>query len=182
MRYWLMKSEPDSFSLADLQRKRTEPWTGVRNYVARNYMREMALGDHVLFYHSNTDPPGVAGLATVCATSHVDDTQFDPDHMYYDEKSRPDAPRWDCVDVAYDRAFANYVSLDRLRAEPGLEDMLVLQRGQRLSVQPVSEEHYNHIVEMSETAWVAPPKPPKPKKPKKKATAKKKPAAKPKKR
>lgn len=179
MKYWLMKSEPDSFSLDDLRARGTEPWTGVRNFVARNYMREMAIGDRVLFYHSNVPDapgPGVAGLATVCATSHVDDTAFDPDHMYYDPQSKRDAPRWDCVDVKYDRHFAHYVPLDRLRADPPLAGMLVLMKGQRLSVQPVERAHFERIVALAETAWTAPPKPkaiPKPKpKPKKPATKK----------
>ncbi|MCX5748491.1 MAG: EVE domain-containing protein, partial [Proteobacteria bacterium] len=165
--YWLMKTEPESFSIADLARRRTEPWTGVRNYMARNYMRQMQVGDGVLFYHSNATPPGVAGLARVCRIGVVDETQFDPDSPYYDERATRESPRWDCVDVAYVETFAHYLPLDRLRAEPGLEDMPVLQRGQRLSVQPVSEAHYRHVVAMAETAWTAaaPPKPPKPAKP-----------------
>ncbi len=179
MKYWLMKSEPDSFSIDDLKQRRTEPWTGVRNFVARNYMRDMAIGDRVLFYHSNAEPPGVAGLATVCALSHVDETQFDPAHMYFDERAKPAAPRWDCVDVAYASTFANYVPLERLRLDADLEGMMCLMKGMRLSVQPVSREHYEHVVALSASAWEAPPKPPKP--PKKKPKAKPKPKPKPKK-
>ncbi|MBA3539520.1 MAG: EVE domain-containing protein [Deltaproteobacteria bacterium] len=164
-RYWLMKSEPDAFGIADLERKQTEPWTGVRNFMARNYMRQMSVGDEVLFYHSNAEPPGVAGLARVIRTGVVDDTQFDPESPYYDPKATRAQPRWDCVDVAYVRTFANYVPLERLRGEPPLADMLVIKRGMRLSVQPVDREHFDYIVGLSETAWSAPPKPPKPRKP-----------------
>ena len=172
MQHWLMKSEPDAFSIDDLERRRTEPWTGVRNFVARNYMREMAIGDRVLFYHSNAEPPGVAGLATVCATSHIDDTQFDPAHMYFDERAKLDAPRWDCVDVAYAAPFANYVSLERMRHDAALEGMMVLMKGMRLSVQPVSAAHYARVVAMSKCAWEPPPPPPKPPRGKKAPTKK----------
>jgi len=179
--YWLMKTEPDSFSMDDLQQRVTEPWSGVRNFMARNHMRRMAVGDGVLFYHSSCEPPGVAGLARVCRVGVIDETQFDPTSPYFDEKATREAPRWDCVDVEYVRHFEQFVPLERLRSEPPLADMLVLQRGMRLSVQPVSAAEYAWIVELSRTAWTAPPKPPKPKatKPAKKtAVATKQPAAK----
>ena len=149
MKYWLMKTEPDEFSITDLAVRRTEPWTGVRNPMARNHMRAMTVGDGVLFYHSSCNPPGVAGLAKVCAQSHVDPSQFDPASAYYDAKSPPDKPRWDCVDVAYVSTFPTFVSLDRMRADPALADMLVLRAG-RLSVQPVSAAEYAHIVAIGE--------------------------------
>jgi predicted RNA-binding protein with PUA-like domain len=147
--YWLMKTEPEEFSIADLAARRTEPWTGVRNPMARNHMRAMAVGDGVLFYHSSCSPPGVAGLARVCTPSHVDPSQFDRASAYYDAKSQPDKPRWDCVDVEYVSTFPTFVSLDRMRADPALADMLVLRAG-RLSVQPVSPAEYARVVALGE--------------------------------
>jgi predicted RNA-binding protein with PUA-like domain len=149
MKYWLMKTEPDEFSIADLAARRTEPWTGVRNPMARNHMRTMTVGDGVLFYHSSCVPPGVAGLARVCAPSHVDPSQFDSASAYYDAKSTPDKPRWDCVDVEYVSTFVSFVSLDRMRADPALADMVVLRAG-RLSVQPVTAAEYAHVVAIGE--------------------------------
>jgi predicted RNA-binding protein with PUA-like domain len=149
MKYWLMKTEPDEFSIGDLATRRTEPWTGVRNPMARNHMRAMTVGDGVLFYHSSCSPPGVAGLARVCAASHVDPSQFDRASDYYDAKSTPAKPRWDCVDVEYVSTFATFVSLDRIRAEPALADMVVLRAG-RLSVQPVRDAEYARIVAIGE--------------------------------
>jgi predicted RNA-binding protein with PUA-like domain len=168
MAYWLMKSEPDSFSIDDLKRKVTEPWSGVRNFMARNHMRRMSLGDDVLFYHSSVDPPGVAGLARVCTVNVVDETQFDPDSPYYDPKATRAKPRWDCVDVEYVRTFDHFVPLSRLRLDPELEEMLVLQRGMRLSVQPVDGPHFHRIVAMADSAWSPPEPPRKLPKPKKK--------------
>ncbi len=158
---WLMKSEPDTFSIADLERVKIEPWSGVRSYFARNHMRQMSVGDQVLFHHSSVDPPGVAGLAKVVRTGVVDETQFDPESKYYDPKATRETPVWDCVDVEYVETFPHFVTMDRLRAEPGLADMLVLKRGMRLSVQPVREPEYTRIVELghSEPAPL-PPKPP----------------------
>ena len=135
---WLMKSEPDAFGIDDLARVRVKPWTGVRNYQARNFMRQMRVGDDVLFYHSNARPSGVAGLARVHRTGVVDETQFNPRSPYYNPKSGRDEPRWDCVDVEFVEKLPAVVSLDELREAPGLEDMMVLRRGMRLSVQPVT--------------------------------------------
>ena len=146
-----MKSEPDAFSIADLERVEVEPWTGVRNYMARNYMREMAVGDEVLFHHSNADPPGVAGLARVVRTGIVDETQFDPASPYHDPRSTRARPLWDCVEVAYVATLPHLVTMERLRAEPALADMVVLRRGMRLSVQPVTEAEYARIVELGHT-------------------------------
>ena len=153
VRHWLMKSEPDAFGIDDLVRVKVEPWTGVRNYMARNYMRDqMQVGDLVLFYHSNAKPPGVAGLATVARTGVVDATQFDPASQYHDPDSRPDEPRWICVDVELVRKLPRLVPLDELRAHPGLGGMVLLQKGSRLSVQPVSPEHYALVVALADGA------------------------------
>ena len=141
-----MKTEPDTFSIDDLARVGTEPWTGVRNYMARNHMRAMQVGDGVLFYHSSCEPPGVAGLAKVVKTGVVDPTQFDPDSKYYDPKSKRDAPRWDCVEVELVEKFRRFVPLAELRADKKLAKMLLLRRGMRLSVQPVSADEYKRIV------------------------------------
>ena len=172
--FWLMKSEPDSFSIADLERVRVEPWSGVRSYFARAHMRRMTVGDDVLFHHSSCDPPGVAGLARVVRTNVVDQTQFDPESPYYEPKANREAPIWDCVDVEYVKTFPHFVPIERLRGEPGLADMLVLKRGMRLSVQPVTEAEYAIIAAMGDEAWEAPPKP----KPKRKQAVKPKPKAK----
>ncbi len=149
-----MKSEPDVFSIDDLERRGREPWDGVRNYQARNFMRdEMAVGDLVLFYHSNASPPGVAGIAKVASAAYPDPTAFDPDSGYYDPKSDPDDPRWWLVDVGFVERFAEIVSLDALKhaAKPGteLDGMLVVRRGQRLSVQPVEKPHFAAVLRMA---------------------------------
>jgi predicted RNA-binding protein with PUA-like domain len=157
---WLMKSEPEQFGIADLARVKVEPWTGVRSYFARAHMRAMSVGDPVLFHHSNATPPGVAGLARVVRTGVVDETQFDPDSKYYDPKATRDKPIWDCVEVEYVETLPYFVAMDRLRAEPSLADMLVLQRGMRLSVQPVTEAQYETVVALGHT--VPPPPPPAP--------------------
>ena len=166
--HWLMKTEPESFGIDDLERVKIEAWTGVRNYMARNLMRDgMQVGDPVLFYHSSCEPPGVAGLARVVRTQVVDATQFDPTSKYYDPDSKPDAPRWICVDVELVRRLPRFVALDELRGQPGLDGMLLLQRGSRLSVQPVSAGHYALIVDLANGPAPEPeakqPRSPKPK-------------------
>jgi predicted RNA-binding protein with PUA-like domain len=151
-RYWLMKTEPGVFSLDDLRRRPggVEPWDGVRNYQARNYMRDdMRVGDGILFYHSSTDPPGVVGLAEVAKAGYPDTTAFDPEDPHYDPKSRPDAPTWYRVDVRFVRAFPRMVTLDELRATPGLEAMKVVQRGMRLSVQPVTAREWKTVLRLA---------------------------------
>src|SRR5512140_1619710 len=155
-----MKSEPDQFGIADLARVKVEPWTGVRSYFARAHMRAMSVGDAVLFHHSNATPPGVAGLARVVRTGVVDPTQFDPDSPYYDPKATREQPIWDCVEVEYTATRPHFVAMDRIRAEPRLADMLVVQRGMRLSVQPVTEAQYETIVALGHTAPPPPPAPP----------------------
>ena len=146
MNYWLMKSEPDEASILDLQRAGTLPWTGVRNYQARNFMRDaMQLGDGVLFYHSSCPEPGVAGLAEVCSTSYPDATQFDPASPYFDPKSKPEAPRWVHVDVRW-RETTRLLSLKEMREAPELATMGVLQRGSRLSITPVTPTEWQAVL------------------------------------
>jgi len=143
--YWLMKSEPDVFGFDDLVRVKREGWDGVRNYQARNFMREMAKGDRVIFYHSNATPPGVAGVARVAKTAEPDPTQFDPGSKYYDPKSKPDAPTWDWVTLAPVKRL-KFISLEQLRQMPELIDCRLLARGNRLSVMPLTEDEFNAIV------------------------------------
>lgn len=147
-RHWLMKSEPDGFSISQLQERGREPWNGVRNYQARNYMRDMQVGDKVLFYHSNAKPSGVAGLAEVCKLAYPDPTQFDPKSEYFDPKATTAEPRWQMVDVRFVRIFAQTLALEDLRKIPELAGMLLFQRS-RLSVQPVEPEHYDLIVKLA---------------------------------
>lgn len=148
MQYWLMKSEPDVFSFEDLKQRpgQREPWDGVRNYQARNFMRDaMKPGDRVLFYHSNTKPPGVAGIAEIASEPYPDPTAFDPSSKYHDPKSDPEKPRWILVDVKFCADIARHVSLDEMKAMPELEEMRALQRGNRLSITPVSKAEFAAI-------------------------------------
>lgn len=140
-----MKTEPDVFSIFDLERKGREPWDGVRNYQARNHMRQMNIDDYVLFYHSNAEPSGVAGIAKVVKTAAPDPSQFDTRSQYYDPKSRLDDPRWSLVEVGFVERFANVVSLATLKADARLSDMVVVQRGSRLSVQPVTKTQFKIV-------------------------------------
>lgn len=150
-RYWLMKSEPDCFSIDDLERVGTEPWTGVRNYQARNFMRNaMRPGDGVLFYHSNCSPPGIAGLATVATNAYPDPTQFDRDSGYFDPKATHEEPRWFLVDVAFERKLRRTIPLDEIRAhadELG-EEFALIRRGSRLSVLPVDTAQWNLLLSL----------------------------------
>lgn len=148
-RFWLMKSEPETFSIDDLASKRTTPWEGVRNYTARNFMRDcLQPGDGVLFYHSSTTPPGVVGLATVVGAPYPDPTAFDPASPYHDPGASPDEPRWILVDVGFVEKLPAPVPLERLRDDPALQGMLVAQKGQRLSVQPVLRAHFEHVARL----------------------------------
>ena len=152
MKYWLMKSEPDVYSIDHLKKKKKDLWDGVRNYQARNFMtKEMAVGDQVLFYHSSTKPPGVAGLAEVTKEAVPDPTQFNKKSKYFDEKSNKDNPRWHCVEVGYVKTFANYVPLEEIRKKKSLEKMLLLKKGMRLSIQPVSKKEFDTICKMGES-------------------------------
>lgn len=149
MNYWLMKSEPDVFSIDDLKRVRVEPWDGIRNYQARNFMRdEMRIGDQAFFYHSNCDEPGIVGIMKVASKPYPDHTQFEPDSRYHDPKSDPDNPRWILVDVRFVRKLKRTVTLAEMRREPELEGMRLLMRGNRLSVMPVDKAHWDHILGM----------------------------------
>jgi predicted RNA-binding protein with PUA-like domain len=149
-RHWLMKSEPEVFGIEHLQAKGTAPWDGVRNYMARNHMMAMQVGDRVLFYHSSCEPPGVAGLAEVARTAYPDHTQFDPKSDYYDPKSTPEKPRWQMVDVRFVKALPRLVGLAELRAVPELSRMGIFTHG-RLSVTPVTPEEYAIILELAES-------------------------------
>ena len=148
--YWLMKSEPDDFSIDDLARVGVEPWTGVRNYQARNFMRSMQLGDGVLFYHSNAAVPGVYGLAEVATAAYPDPTQFDPESTYFDGKSSREQPRWDLVDVRYVRTLKRTVTLDDMRAQAEKigEEFALIRKGNRLSVLPVTAAQWKIILSL----------------------------------
>jgi predicted RNA-binding protein with PUA-like domain len=148
---WLMKTEPDVFGIDDLARKRVEQWDGVRNFTARNHMQAMQVDDRVLFYHSSTDPPGVAGLARVCRAAYPDFTSWDPQSKYYDPKSTAEKPRWFMVDVEFVEKFARLVPLDEIRRTRGLQDMILL-RWSRLSVQPVTPAHFDIICRLGRQA------------------------------
>jgi predicted RNA-binding protein with PUA-like domain len=148
MQYWLMKSEEDVYSIDDLEKDGTTWWEGVRNYEARNVMRDgMKEGDMVLYYHSNAKPPGVAGIAKIVKEAYPDHFAFDPKSSYFDPKSDPDNPRWLMVDVGFVERFADKVSLQELREEESLQEMALFKR-MRLSVQPVTEAEFNRVLEM----------------------------------
>ena len=147
MRHWLMKTEPGEFSIEDLRQRprQTEPWTGVRNYQARNYLELMRPGDHVLFYHSDASPSGIAGLAEVVSEPFPDPTAVNPDSDYFDPRAVAKGNAWRAVNVRFVKAFAHVLSLEELRRIPGLEAMVVLRKGSRLSVQPVTAQEYRII-------------------------------------
>ena len=145
MRHWLMKSEPDEFSFEELVRRGKEPWTGVRNYQARNFLRAAKRGDLALFYHSNCAEPGIVGIARVTKEAFADPTQFDPRSDYHDPRSSPENPRWSCIEVAPEKAFPRLVSLPDLRACPELKSLLILRPGNRLSVTPVTATEFRAI-------------------------------------
>lgn len=146
--FWLLKSEPDAFSIDDLKRDGTAPWDGVRNYSARNRMREMKRGELAFFYHSSTKPAGVVGLCTIAKQAYPDPTQFDPSSKYYDPKSKEEEPRWSLVDVRYLAHLPRMVTLEEIKADPDLSEMVLVKRA-RLSVQPVRRAEFEHIVAMA---------------------------------
>jgi predicted RNA-binding protein with PUA-like domain len=148
-RYWLMKTEPEVFSIDDLQRDGVTAWTGVRNYQARNFMKAMAVGDRVLVYHSSCAVPGVAGLAEVSRAAFPDASQFDRAGAYFDPRATREKPVWACVEVRFARKFKGVVALDVLRQAPALKGMLVLKRGMRLSVQPVDRAHFDQVLALA---------------------------------
>jgi len=151
-RHWLLKTEPDSFSIDDLERVGREEWSGVRSFQARNLMREMRKGDLAFFYHSSTKVPGIAGICEVVAPAHPDSTQFDPASEYYDERSSREDPTWWCVDVGFVRKLPRFVALEELRTIPALAFMPLLRKGQRLSVQPVSPQEWKRILKLAGVA------------------------------
>ncbi|HLV60441.1 MAG TPA: EVE domain-containing protein [Fredinandcohnia sp.] len=148
-RHWLLKSEPETYSIHDLERDRVTSWEGVRNYQARNFLREMKVGDKVLFYHSSSTPPGVAGLAEVVREAYPDSFAWDRKSPYYDPRSTEEKPVWFMVDVGFVERFPELLPLPELRDDPALEGMELLRKGSRLSVQPVSKEHFDHIVKLA---------------------------------
>jgi predicted RNA-binding protein with PUA-like domain len=163
MNYWLFKSEPHEFSFDDLLKRaeQTEPWTGIRNYQARNFIRDgMKPGDKVLFYHSSTAVLAVVGIAEIVKESYTDPTQFDEKSDYFDEGSSPENPRWLAVDVKAVKKLKNVVTLGQIKKEPELQKMRLVQRGNRLSVMPVTKNEFETILELSEADHPNPPNPP----------------------
>jgi predicted RNA-binding protein with PUA-like domain len=153
MNYWLIKSEPDVFSFDDLLAapNQTSMWEGVRNYQARNFMRDtMQVGDRVLYYHSSTTPPGVVGIAEVASAAYSDPTQFDSKSDYYDPKASPDSPRWVVVDIRGIATLPRIVTLDEIKATAQLADMRLVQRGNRLSVMPITQLEYETIISLAQ--------------------------------
>jgi len=153
MNYWLMKSEPNAYSIDDLmnQPNKTDHWDGIRNYQVRNMMRdEMKRGDLAFFYHSNCKPPGIVGIVTIAKQGYPDFTAFDPEDMHYDPKSDPDNPRWMMVDVKFKKKFKRLISLDELRSNPLLKEMLLLRKGSRLSITPLTKKEWEAIVAMAQ--------------------------------
>jgi len=146
--YWLMKSEPDVYSIDDLERDGSTHWEGVRNYKARNNMKSMSVGDEVLFYHSNAKPPGVAGIARVCKEAYPDKFQFDKKSKYFDPKSNPDDPRWYLVDVEFVAKAEHVVGLPEIKAAAALADMELVRYG-RLSVQSVKKAEFDRVKKMA---------------------------------
>jgi len=149
MNYWLMKSEPETFGINDLINKpaQTEHWDGVRNYQARNMMRDdMKLGDQVFFYHSNCAEPGIVGIMEIVKEGYPDFTAFDPDNKHFDAKSDPEKPRWMMVDVKYVRTLSRTITLKELKEQPQLSDLALLRRGNRLSIMPVGKAHWDFIL------------------------------------
>jgi len=145
--YWLMKSEPGDYSIDDLERDKMEPWDGIRNYQARNLIRDdMQIGDQAFFYHSSCKVPAIVGLMKIASAAYPDPTQFDPKSSHYDEKSKDEDPRWLLVDVAFERKTARPITLVEMKAQPGLADFRLTMRGNRLSIFPVSEEHWRLIL------------------------------------
>ncbi|MEX1213069.1 MAG: EVE domain-containing protein [Balneolaceae bacterium] len=147
--YWLMKSEPGAYGMDDLERDRVEPWDGIRNYEARNFMRdEMNIGDRALFYHSNVKPPVIVGQMAICSEPYPDPTQFDPESNYFDEKSSESNPRWQLVDVSYLETFSSSVTRNQLKEDALLSEMMLFKRN-RLSITRVTEQEYQKVLELA---------------------------------
>jgi predicted RNA-binding protein with PUA-like domain len=152
MNYWLMKSEPDAFSISDLRArpKKTEHWDGVRNYQARNFLRAMKKGDLAFFYHSSCETPGVYGIIEIARAAYPDHTAWDPENHHYDPKSTPERPLWFMVDVRFRRELEKPVTLTAIKMQPSLKQMRLVQRGSRLSVMPVTTKEWNTILKLAE--------------------------------
>ena len=149
MAYWLMKSEPDAYSIDDMQKDGRDMWDGIRNYQARNTMRDdMKIGDEIFFYHSNCKEPGIVGITRVASKPYPDPTQFDKKSKYYDAKSKRENPTWILVDVEFVRKLSRSISLAELKAEKSLSDMVLTRKGNRLSVMPVSDKHWKRILKL----------------------------------
>ena len=147
--YWLMKSEPDAFSIDDLKKVKVEPWDGIRNYQARNFMRDqMKVGDLIFFYHSSCAVPGIVGIMKVASKPYADPTAFDPEAKYFDPKSNPDKPTWMLVDVKFVKKLKTVITLSALKQEEGLSEMRLLKKGNRLSIMPVEESEWMYIQNM----------------------------------
>ncbi len=149
MNYWLMKSEPNDYSIENLQQDRQTIWDGVRNYQARNFLREMNQNDLAFFYHSNTKTPGIVGLMKVIESNVIDPTQFDPNSKYYDSKATPDRPRWQTVIVEFVQTFPKIITLTQLKAQYDSDRLLLVKKGNRLSVMPIIEEVAREILAMT---------------------------------
>ncbi|NEP90112.1 MAG: EVE domain-containing protein [Okeania sp. SIO2C2] len=150
MKYWLMKSEPKTYSISDMKLEKTCIWDGVRNYQARNFLRQMIKGDLAFFYHSNTVPPGIIGLVKILESGIADPTQFDPKSQYYDPKSTPNSPRWQTVSVEFVEKFPQLISLAILKQEFSPDELLVTKKGNRLSVMPVAQNVAEKILVMKD--------------------------------
>ena len=149
MACWLMKSEPETYSIDDLERDGREMWDSIRNYQARNMMRDaMRIGDDVFFYHSNCKEPAIVGIARVASEPYPDPTQFDPDSKYFDPKSNADDPRWLLVDVEFVRKLSRKLTLTELKTQSGLDGLILARRGNRLSIMPVDKQHWNRILSL----------------------------------
>ena len=145
---WLMKTEPDVYSIDDLIKDKVTHWEGIRNYQARNFMmKEMSIGDDVFIYHSNTDIPGIVGLGEVASKSYPDFFAWDHDSKYFDPKSTKDNPRWFMVDIKFKTKFDDVISLKQIKSDDNLDEMMVIKKGMRLSIQPVKAEEFNYIIE-----------------------------------
>lgn len=155
MQYWLLKSEPKTYSLTDLESDRRAIWDGVRNYQARNFLRQMQPGDLAFFYHSNVAIPGIVGLVRVCQADIVDPTQFEPDSPYYDPKSTPEKPRWQTVEIEFVSAFPQTISLSTLKQSFSPEDLWVVKLGNRLSVIPVPETVARQILQWASCGFAS---------------------------
>jgi predicted RNA-binding protein with PUA-like domain len=149
MAYWLMKSEPDAYSIDDLERDEREPWDGIRNYQARNMMRDdMKIGDEIFFYHSNCKEPGIVGIMKVASKPYPDPTQFDTRSKYYDPKSKKEDPRWILVDVKFVRKLDRTITLAEIKAAKGLDGLILTRKGNRLSIMPIEKQHWNKLLRM----------------------------------